>query len=130
MHADERPSLKFAGSLKLMKEKRVDPSRQAKPALFIGKWTVKTLYLLTERPHRHGELRRRLGTVSQRMLTRTLRNLEASGLISRQVTQSRSVAVEYSLTKFGKTFIVPLRSMCRWCGRNGLGLTATVGLVG
>ena len=49
--------------------------------LFIGRWTPKILFSLNERPHRHGELRRRLGTISQRMLTRTLRNLENKGLI-------------------------------------------------
>ena len=44
--------------------------------------------MLEERPYRHGKLRRRLGTISQRMLTRTLRNLESSGLISRKITRS------------------------------------------
>src|SRR5262245_3167632 len=39
------------------------------------------------------------------MLTRTLRNLESSGLIARRVTTSKSIAVEYSLTKPGRTFI-------------------------
>ena len=81
--------------------------------IFIGKWTVEVLYLLGEEPHRHGQLRRRLGNISQRVLTRTLRNLESAGLISREVTRSKSIAVEYSLTKLGKTFMVPLRSICR-----------------
>jgi DNA-binding HxlR family transcriptional regulator len=61
--------------------------------LFIGKWTVRVLFLLKERPYRHAQLRRRLGAISQRMLTRTLRNLESNGLICRKVTQSRSVTV-------------------------------------
>jgi DNA-binding HxlR family transcriptional regulator len=63
--------------------------------LFIGKWTVRVLFLLKERPYRHAQLRRRLGPISQRMLTRTrtLRNLESNGLICRKVTQSRSVTV-------------------------------------
>jgi len=108
-----------------MPDKR-DPIAEAVPTLFIGKWTVKVLYLLKEGPHRHGELRRRLGTVSQRMLTRTLRNLEVTGLISRKVTRANSVAVEYSLTKLGRTFIVPLQSICRWTDRHGQGLNATI----
>ena len=61
--------------------------------LFIGKWTVRVLFLLKERPYRHAQLRRRLGAISHRMLTRTLRNLESNGLICRKVTQSRSVTV-------------------------------------
>lgn len=83
--------------------------------IFIGKWTVKILYWLKEKPHRHGQLRRTLGRISQRMLTRTLRNLESAGLISRTVTtNSKSIAVEYSLTKAGKSFLTPLGSICRW----------------
>lgn len=105
---------------------RLGPTQET--TLFIGKWTVKIMYVLKERPHRHGQLRRRLGSISQRMLTRTLRNLEAAGLISRHVTQSKSVAVEYSLTNMGRTFIVPLRSICRWVDRHGKGLSATVHL--
>jgi len=93
-------------------------------ALFIGKWTVKILDALKVRPHRHGQLRRRLGNISQRMLTRTLRNLESAGLIVRQVTRSKSVAVEYSLTQLGRTFIVPLRSVCRWADRHDTELRA------
>ena len=49
--------------------------------IFIDRWTPKILFSLKEQPHRHGELRRHLGSVSQRMLTRTLRKLE--GLIAR-----------------------------------------------
>jgi DNA-binding HxlR family transcriptional regulator len=111
----------------MMKDKP-QPFSEGAPTLFIGKWTVKVLYLLKERPHRHGQLRRRLGTVSQRMLTRTLRNLEATGLIARRVTQSRSIAVEYSLTKLGKTFIGPLNSICRWSDRHGRGVNAVINL--
>lgn len=98
------------------------------PTLFIGKWTVRILFVLEERPHRHAQLRRRLGAISQRMLTRTLRNLESTGLISRKVTQSRSVTVSYSLTKLGRSFIVPLNSVCRWIDGNRTGLRATIDL--
>ena len=88
------------------------------PPVFVGKWTVKIVDLLKQRPHRHSELRRALGTASQRMLTRTLRNLETTGLIERRVVQLRPVVVEYSLTKLGKTFLVPMRSLCRWAKRH------------
>ena len=70
--------------------------------IFIGRWTPKILFSLKERPYRHGQLRRHLGSVSQRMLTRTLRNLESTGLIARRVTRSKAIAVEYSLTRTGK----------------------------
>jgi len=78
---------------------RFDVHLRVTPTLFIGKWTVRILILLAERPYHHAHLRRRLGAISQRMLTRTLRNLESTGLISREVTRSKSVRVNYSLTK-------------------------------
>jgi len=96
--------------------------------LFIGKWSVKVLYSLKKKPYRHGELRRRLGTVSQRMLTRTLRNLESAGLISRKVTRSKSVAVEYSLTKQGRSFLAPLGGVCRWADARGKQLRCVIRL--
>jgi DNA-binding HxlR family transcriptional regulator len=85
--------------------------------IFIGRWTPKVLFSLKEKPHRHGELRRHLGSVSQRMLTKTLRNLESTGLISRRVTRTKPIAVEYSLTPLGRTIIAPLARMCRWATR-------------
>jgi DNA-binding HxlR family transcriptional regulator len=94
--------------------------------IFIGRWTPKILFSLTERPHRHGELRRHLGTVSQRMLTRNLRSLESAGLISRRVTRSKATAVEYSLTQLGRTIIAPLAGMCRWAKRYGKDVSAGV----
>jgi DNA-binding HxlR family transcriptional regulator len=87
-------------------------------AIFIGRWTPKILFSLNKRPHRHGQLRRHLGRVSQRMLTRTLRNLESTGLVARRVTGPKPMAVEYSLTRRGRTLVTPLRGMCRWAKRN------------
>jgi DNA-binding HxlR family transcriptional regulator len=97
--------------------------------LFIGKWTPKILFSLKERPYRHGQLRRRLGRVSQRMLTRSLRNLESTGLIGRRVTESNGIAAEYSLTRLGRTIIRPLGGMCRWAKRHGRSVSAEVRLL-
>ncbi len=97
-------------------------------SIFIGRWTPKILFSLRDRPYRHGQLRRQLGSVSQRMLTRTLRNLESAGLIARRVTQSKAIAVEYSLTQLGRTIIVPLRGMCRWAKRYRKDVSADVRL--
>jgi DNA-binding HxlR family transcriptional regulator len=105
--------------------KAVQGSRMV-PAIFIGRWTPKVLFSLKEKPYRHGQLRRHVGSVSQRMLTRTLRNLESTGLIARRVTRSKAVAVEYSLTPWGRTLIAPLRGMCRWAKRYRKGVTADV----
>src|SRR6516164_9635990 len=102
-------------------------SKMARP-IFIGRWTPRILFSLSERPYRHGQLRRLLGKVSQRMLTRTLRNLESTGLIARRVTRSNALAVEYSLTPLGRTFIPPLGGMCRWARRWRRDVTADVRL--
>jgi len=98
--------------------------------IFIGRWTPKILFSLKQKPHRHGELRRQLGSVSQRMLTRTLRNLESAGLIARRVTQSKAIAVEYSLTTVGNTIIAPLTGMCHWAKRYRKDVSAAVRLGG
>jgi DNA-binding HxlR family transcriptional regulator len=98
------------------------------PSIYIGRWTPKILFSLKERPYRHGRLRRRIGSVSQRILTRTLRNLESRGLIARRVTRTRAIAVEYSLTQLGRTLIAPLRGMCRWSRRHGRKVIADVRL--
>lgn len=82
------------------------------PPIIIGRWTPKVLFSLKERPHRYEQLRRHLGSVSQRMLTRTLRNLESTGLIARQVTRSNNIAVEYSLTQLGRTFDYLMAAIC------------------
>ena len=111
-----------------MKERRGLGSKMV-PTLHIGKWTIKIISSLQQRPQRHGQLRRRLGNVSQRMLTRTLRNLESTGLTVRQVTTSKSIAVEYSLTKLGRAFVAPLTSICRWANDHHKELSATVRLL-
>lgn len=99
------------------------------PPIFVGKWTSEILFSLHERPHRHGQLQRRHRTASQRMLTRTLRHLESSRLITRNVSGPDARAVEYSLTGMGKTFIAPLTSMCKWARQHRKGISAELRLV-
>jgi DNA-binding HxlR family transcriptional regulator len=94
--------------------------------IHIGRWTPKILFSLNERPYRHDQLRRHLGAVSQRMLTRNLRKLESKGLIARRVTESNGIAAEYSLTRLGRTIIRPLGGMCRWAKRHGRDVSAEV----
>jgi len=109
-------------------DERSGPSWEVVSTIFIGKWTAEILFCLQKKPFRHGELLRQLKGVSQRILTRTLRNLESAGLIARRVTRSRSIAVEYSLTPMGKTFMVPLGSICRWAEHHHKEVTAAVRL--
>jgi DNA-binding HxlR family transcriptional regulator len=106
----------------------VDSTKVAS-TIFIGKWTLRILYALKKKPHRHGQLRRTLSSISQRMLTRTLRNLESAGLVARRVTtRSKSVAVEYSLTRAGKSFLTPLGSICHWADGQRKEISAVIRL--
>jgi DNA-binding HxlR family transcriptional regulator len=59
-------------------------------SIFIGRWTPK-VFVLAKRQALSRQLRRQLGSVSQRILTRTLRNLESAGLIARRVTLSKAI---------------------------------------
>ena len=111
------------GEMKARKESKTDPP------IFVGKWTCEILFSLNERPRRHGQLQRRLKRISQRMLTRTLRNLESARLISRGATGRDARVVECSLTELGRGFIAPLTSMCKWAQQHGKDVTAEVHLV-
>jgi len=76
------------------------PSRQLLE-LIGNKWTALILAALQDQPQRHSELARHIAGVSQKMLTQTLRSLERDGLITRTVTASVPVRVDYALTPLG-----------------------------
>ena len=78
------------------------------------KWSLVTLVLLGERPHRFNELHHRIEGVSQRMLTRTLRALESDGLVRRTVYPTVPPAVEYALTSSGQALLGPLSQVANW----------------
>lgn len=78
------------------------------------RWTALVVGVLAERPHRFGELRRRIGGVSQKMLTQTLRSLERDGLVSRKAFATVPVTVEYALTPLGETLVPVLARVRDW----------------
>jgi DNA-binding HxlR family transcriptional regulator len=82
-----------------------------------GKWKGVILYKLLERPRRFSELKRELPTITQRMLTLQLRELEADGLVHREIYKEVPPRVEYSLTEFGKTLEPILLAMLTWGGQ-------------
>lgn len=65
------------------------------------KWTMLTLASLQPQPLRFGEIRRKIGGISQKMLTKTLRKLEADGMVTRTVFDEMPLRVEYALTPLG-----------------------------
>jgi DNA-binding HxlR family transcriptional regulator len=82
--------------------------------LISDKWVTAIVYVLSHGTKRYGELQREIGDVSQRMLTRTLRDLEQDGLVKREVYPTKPITVEYSLTTLGETLVEPLRILCQW----------------
>ena len=78
------------------------------------KWTVLVVSTLGEGSRRFNELRREIPSVSQRMLTLTLRNLERDGLVSRTVTPSIPPRVDYALTELGQSLLGPVNAIERW----------------
>ena len=78
------------------------------------KWTVLVVATLGEGPRRFNELRREIPSVSQRMLTLTLRNLERDGLVSRAVTPSIPPRVDYALTDLGHSLLAPVSALSQW----------------
>jgi DNA-binding HxlR family transcriptional regulator len=82
------------------------------------KWTVLVVQTLAEGSRRFNELRREIPSVSQRMLTLTLRNLERDGLVSRTVTPTIPPRVDYELTELGKSLQKPICGLASWATEN------------
>lgn len=78
------------------------------------KWTVLVVATLGEGSRRFNELRREIPSVSQRMLTLTLRNLERDGLVSRTVTPTIPPRVDYALTDLGRSLLKPVNALSQW----------------
>jgi DNA-binding HxlR family transcriptional regulator len=82
------------------------------------KWTVLVVSTLGEGPKRFNELRRALGSISQRMLTMTLRGLERDGLVTRTVFPTIPPRVDYELTKLGYSLLEPVSTLGAWALSN------------
>src|SRR6201991_2909579 len=85
--------------------------------LIDGKWKGVILYHLLDDTIRFNELRRRLSRITQRMLTRQLRELEADGLIHREIYAEVPLRVEYSLTALGRSLEPVVRTLWTWGNR-------------
>ncbi len=83
-------------------------------ARVLSKWTGLVVRCLSNGTMRYSGLRRAIGGISQKMLTQTLRELEADGLIKRKVYPVVPPKVEYSLTPLGRTLVKPLVALGSW----------------
>lgn len=78
------------------------------------KWTVLVVSTLGDGPKRFNELRRALGSISQRMLTLTVRGLERDGLVTRTVFPTNPPRVDYELTDLGRSLLDPVSALGAW----------------
>ena len=96
-----------------------DCSRVAPVLSRIGdKWTILVVMLLGEGPMRFNELRRRVGGISQRMLTLTVRGLERDGFVTRTVFPTIPPRVDYELTPLGHSLLTPIQQLGSWALQN------------
>jgi DNA-binding HxlR family transcriptional regulator len=89
------------------------PTRQVM-ATIGDKWAGLTVNALADGPRRHGQIAATIAGASQKMLTQTLRTLERDGLVTRTVTPSVPVRVDYELTPLGLTLLPVLRAVKGW----------------
>lgn len=87
--------------------------------LIADKWTVVVLAGLSGGPVRHGELIELIGGVSRKVLTQTLRRLEAHGLVRRHAYAEVPPRVEYELTPLGASLTGPIHVLTEWARENG-----------
>jgi len=90
--------------------------------LIADKWTVLIVYALSSETRRYNELKRMIGGVTNKMLTQTLRRLEARGILHREVYPEIPPRVEYSLTPLGKSLAELVYGLIEWSELNLCGL--------
>lgn len=82
------------------------------------KWSMLIVSKLSEGTMRFSELRRAIPSISQRMLTLSLRGLERDGLVMRTVTPSIPPRVDYELTPLGESLRIPICALSDWAIEN------------
>jgi len=82
------------------------------------KWSVLVVVMLGDGAKRFNELRRSIASISQRMLTLTLRGLERDGLVTRTMFPTIPPRVDYELTKLGRSLLLPVGALGDWARQN------------
>lgn len=93
------------------------PSREVLD-LITRRWTVLVIGVLDEGPQRFGQLQRRVGGISAKVLTQVLRALARNGLIARTLYPEIPPRTEYTLTELGRELVAPLGALRDWAERN------------
>ncbi|GHG11379.1 winged helix-turn-helix transcriptional regulator [Streptomyces zaomyceticus] len=82
-------------------------------------WNAVVLWTLRGGPARPGELRERIGGISPKVLTETLRRLRFDGLVERRAYAGSPPRVEYTLTELGRTLLEPIEAFGVWAFEHG-----------
>ncbi|MBA1345281.1 helix-turn-helix domain-containing protein [Rhizobium sp. WYCCWR 11146] len=88
-------------------------------ALLSGKWKLEIMWLLHQRIHRFGELRKAIPGITQHMLTAQLRELEADGLVSRTIFAEVPPRVEYEITQKARGLGPTMEALTTWWNEYG-----------
>src|ERR1700732_2049667 len=113
-----------------MKNVTIDPKTVTDPGVLrtemraalstiTGKWKLEILWLLNQRVHRFGELRRAIPGITQHMLTTQLRELESDGLICREIFAEVPPRVEYTITPAARALKPVIDAVFTWWGNHG-----------
>ncbi|MBD2898229.1 winged helix-turn-helix transcriptional regulator [Actinomadura nitritigenes] len=87
-------------------------------ALISDTWSVVVITALGRGPARYGELRGKIGGISNKMLTQTLRRLADNGLVERRELRTAPPGTEYRLTDLGRSLLGPVCALSRWAEEN------------
>ena len=79
-----------------------------------GKWAMPIIYVLSKGKMRFKELERSIEGINTRMLVKELKNLEANGIVTREVFATVPPTVEYTLTQKGEKLLPSIQSLHRW----------------
>lgn len=77
-------------------------------------WSVVVVFGLGSGPRRYSDLLDRIGGISKKMLTQTLRKLERNALVERRSLATAPPGVEYRLTPLGQSLLAPVSALARW----------------
>lgn len=87
--------------------------------LLSNTWNAVVLWALRDGPSRPVELRERIGGISAKVLTETLRRLQFNGLVDRCADPAAPSRVEYRLTALGRTLLAPIDAFGAWAFEHG-----------
>jgi DNA-binding HxlR family transcriptional regulator len=91
-----------------------------------GKWKPPVIWLLLKGPMRFGELHKTIPTMALKVLSRTLKELEADGIINRKAYPEIPPRVEYSLSEKGESLRQILTMMSEWSRENIMGQPVSI----